>query len=85
MLADEMGRPMSSIPTLHPDAGNFSSNRPFQGDVFDLVFCGATSQRAHARADYRNSQERLRLVTSHLVVALQRLRHHGSLVLLMHS
>lgn len=85
MLADEMGRPMTSIPTLHPDAVNFSSDRPFQSDVFDLVFCGAAAQRAHARADYRNSQERLRLVTSQLVVALQRLRHHGSLVLLMHK
>ncbi|KAF1347199.1 hypothetical protein EJ07DRAFT_160453 [Lizonia empirigonia] len=85
MLADEIGRPTTSIPTTHPDVANFSSKRPFDGDIFDLIFCGATAQCAHTRADYRDSQERLRLVTSQLVVALQRLRHHGSLVLLMHK
>ena len=85
MLADEMGHPTTSIPATHPDIANFSSNRPFQGETFDLVFCGATAQRAHARADYRDSRERLRLVTSQLVVALQRLRAHGSLVVVMHK
>jgi 23S rRNA U2552 (ribose-2'-O)-methylase RlmE/FtsJ len=85
MLADEMGRPTTSIPTVHPDIANISSNRPFQGENFDLVFCGATVQLAHARADYRESQERLRLATSQLVVALQHLRDHGSLVLVLHK
>ena len=64
ILADEMGRTTMSIPTIHPDIATFSSNRPFQGDMFDLVFCGTTAQRAHARADYREPQERLRLATS---------------------
>ncbi|KAF1828722.1 hypothetical protein BDW02DRAFT_593085 [Decorospora gaudefroyi] len=85
MLADEMGRPTTSIPTTHPDFATFSSNRPFQGENFDLVFCGATVQRAHARADYRKSQERLRLATRRLVVALQRLLDQGSLVLVLYK
>jgi 23S rRNA U2552 (ribose-2'-O)-methylase RlmE/FtsJ len=85
MLTDEMGQPATSIPGTHPDFPNFSSVRPFRDERFDLVFCGAAVQRAHPRAEYRESRERLRLVTSQLVVALQRLRDNGSLVLLMHK
>ncbi|CAO2648220.1 Nn.00g074870.m01.CDS01 [Neocucurbitaria sp. VM-36] len=85
MLTDEMGRPATTIPDTHPDVERFSSNRPFQDEEFNLIFCGAAVQRAHPRAEYRESRERLRLVTSQLVVALQRLRDDGSLVLLMHK
>jgi 23S rRNA U2552 (ribose-2'-O)-methylase RlmE/FtsJ len=85
MLAEEMGRSIKSIPTKHTDVARFSSKRPYQGEIFDLVFCGATAQRAHARADYRESSERLQLVTSQLILALQRLRDHGSLVLVLHK
>ncbi|KAL1595004.1 hypothetical protein SLS59_008555 [Nothophoma quercina] len=87
MLANEMGRPATSIPTQHPDIAKFSSKRPFQNETFDLVFCGATgatTRRAHADEDY-DSHKRLRLVTSQLVFALQRLRNRGSLVLVMHK
>jgi 23S rRNA U2552 (ribose-2'-O)-methylase RlmE/FtsJ len=85
MLTDELGRPTTTIPNTHPDVRNFSSQRPFQNEKFDLVFCGAAIQRAHPRAGYREPNwERVRLTTSQLVVALQRLRDKGSLVLLMH-
>jgi hypothetical protein len=86
MLANEMGRPATSIPTQHPDIKKFSSKRPFQNETFDLVFCGATGARlAHAGAEHHESHKRLRLVTSQLVFALQRLRNQGSLVLVMHK
>jgi SAM-dependent methyltransferase len=85
MLADEMGTPAASVPGTHADSGNFSSHRPFSGEEFDLVICGAAVQRAHARAAYRESRERLRLITSQLVVALDRVREGGSLVLLLHK
>jgi 23S rRNA U2552 (ribose-2'-O)-methylase RlmE/FtsJ len=85
MLADEMGRPTTSIPTDHTDFAKFSSRRPFKKETFDLVFCGATVRYVQARAEYRESHERTRLVTSQLVVALQRLRQRGSLVLVMHK
>lgn len=88
MLANEMGRPATSIPTQHPDIAKFSSKRPFQNETFDLVFCGATgatTRRAHADAEHHESHKRLRLATSQLVLALQRLRNQGSLVLVMHK
>jgi 23S rRNA U2552 (ribose-2'-O)-methylase RlmE/FtsJ len=88
MLANEMGRPATSIPTRHPDIAKFCSKRPFQNETFDLVFCGATgatTRRAHAGAEHHESHKRLRLATSQLVFALQRLRNQGSLVLVMHK
>jgi 23S rRNA U2552 (ribose-2'-O)-methylase RlmE/FtsJ len=88
MLANEMGRPATSIPTQHPDIARFSSERPFQNETFDLVFCGATgatTRRGHAGAEPHESYKRLRLGTSQLVFALQRLRNQGSLVLVMHK
>jgi 23S rRNA U2552 (ribose-2'-O)-methylase RlmE/FtsJ len=88
MLADEMGWPATSIPTHHPDIAKFSSKRPFQDETFDLVFCGATgatTRHADAGAEHRESHKRVRLATSQLVLALQRLRNQGSLVLVMHK
>ncbi|KAH7381135.1 hypothetical protein DE146DRAFT_728734 [Phaeosphaeria sp. MPI-PUGE-AT-0046c] len=87
MLANEMGRPATSIPTQHPDRAKFSFKRPFQNEKFDLVFCGATgatTRREHAAAEHHESHKRLRLATSQLVFALERLRNRGSLVLVMH-
>jgi hypothetical protein len=88
VLANEMGRPATSIPTQHPDIAKFSPKRPFQDETFDLVFCGATgatTRLEHAGAEHHGSHKRLRLATSQLVFALQRLRNQGSLVLVMHK
>lgn len=85
MLADEMGTPAKSISVTHADSANFSSHRPFLGEELDLIFCGAAVQRTHSRAAYRESRERLRLTASQLVVALQRVREGGSLVVLLHK
>jgi 23S rRNA U2552 (ribose-2'-O)-methylase RlmE/FtsJ len=85
LLADEMGISAESISGSHPDSANFSSQRPFLGEEFDLIFCGASVQRTHPRAKYRESRERLRLTASQLVMALQRVREGGSLVVLLHK
>jgi 23S rRNA U2552 (ribose-2'-O)-methylase RlmE/FtsJ len=88
MLADEMGRPATSIPIQHPDIAKFSSERLFQNERFDLVFCGATgatTRHVDAGAENYASHKRLRLATSQLVFALQHLRNQGSLVLVMHK
>jgi 23S rRNA U2552 (ribose-2'-O)-methylase RlmE/FtsJ len=87
-LADEMGRPATSKPTQHPDIAKSSSKRLFEHETFDLVFCGATGARTEhvpADAEHHESHNRLRLATSQLVFALQRLRDQGSLVLVMHK
>lgn len=90
MLVNEMGlgRPATFIPTRHPNTATFSSKRLFGDEIFDLVFCGATgatTRRACAGAEHHEPHKRLRLATSQLVFALQRLRNQGSLVLVMHK
>ena len=90
MLVNEMGlgRPATFIPTRHPNTATFSSKRLFGNEMFDLVFCGATgatTRRACAGAEHHEPHKRLRLATSQLVFALQRLRNQGSLVLVMHK
>lgn len=86
MFAVEMGlaADLSDIPANHPDRSAFSSDRPFQGMEFDLVLCDGQVLRTHPRLGYREKCEELRLLTSQLVLALQRVRHGGTIILLLH-
>ncbi|KAK4160729.1 S-adenosyl-L-methionine-dependent methyltransferase-like protein [Cladorrhinum sp. PSN259] len=84
MLSDEMGVAKSSIPPDHPDASSFSSDRPFEEEKFDLVFCDGQVLRTHERGEYREKVESTRLLTSQLVLALQRIRWGGTMVILLH-
>lgn len=83
MLATEMGAPQ--IAPNHPDAANFVFSQPFSNRRFDLIFCDGQVLRRHQRAEYRERREAWRLLTSQLVVALQRVREGGTLVLLLHK
>jgi hypothetical protein len=83
MLASEMG--ITDVPMNHTDASNFLQDRPFQSQVFDLVFCDGQVLRTHSREEYREQVEAKRLLTSQLVLALQRIKHCGKLVLLLHK
>ncbi|KAK0618871.1 hypothetical protein B0T14DRAFT_478734 [Immersiella caudata] len=83
-LAEEMGVSVSAIPADHPDAALFTSDRPFLGEQYDLVFCDGQVLRTHERGEHREHTEAARLTTSQLVLALQRIRPGGTLVMLMH-
>ena len=83
MLATEMD--IINIPAEHPDARNFLSDQPFHGKKFDLIFCDGQVLRMHSRADYREGREAWRLLTSQLVLALQRIREGGKIVALLHK
>lgn len=85
MLAAEMGVDIDTeIPASHPDAGRFLPDRPFEGDEFDLIFCGGTLLRTHQRPEYRQHCEGTRLQTSQLVLAMGRVRQGGTLVVVLH-
>lgn len=83
MLAAEMD--VTSVPAEHPDATNFVFDRPFYGEAFDLVFCDGQVLRTHSRAEYREKREAWRLLTSQLVLALQRVKQDGKIVILLHK
>ena len=83
MLATEFGA--TDIPPTHPDRAEFVTDRPFEDESFDLVFCGGQVLRSHSRGPHREQTEPLRLRVSQLILALQRIRKCGSLVMLMHK
>ncbi|KAM7219755.1 hypothetical protein V8F06_004789 [Rhypophila decipiens] len=85
LLAEEMGVVVpGDIPPSHPDAALFSSDRPYFGSQFDLVFCDGQVLRTHERGEHRADHEAVRLLTSQLVLALQRIRPGGTMVILLH-
>jgi 23S rRNA U2552 (ribose-2'-O)-methylase RlmE/FtsJ len=84
MLAKEFGAP--EIPDNHPDKENFIlDKRPYFGRSFDLVFCDGQVLRTHARSDYREKTEATRLSCSQLILAFQRIKPGGTLIMLLHK
>ncbi|KAF2019547.1 hypothetical protein BU24DRAFT_341125 [Aaosphaeria arxii CBS 175.79] len=84
MLAKDMGVEAKDVPTDHPDAQNFIFDQPFSGQDYDLVFCDGQVLRTHERPDYREHGEIGRLRAAQLVLAMQRIRENGRLVMLLH-
>lgn len=66
---------------------NLSSERPYLGQAFDLVFCDGQVLRTHAqhRDTEREKFEARRLTCSQLILALQRIRDGGTLIMLLHK
>ena len=83
MLAEEFG--VTSIPADHPDAGNFSTKRPWHDTSFDLVFCDGQVLRTHSVASYRARKEATRLICSQLILAMQRIKPGGTFIMLLHK
>lgn len=85
MLVGEMGVRLDEVPPTHPDYARFLTERPYIEETFHLVFCDGQVLRCHQRAEYREPNEALRLTVSQLVLALQRIRPGGTLVILLHK
>ncbi|KAL2040578.1 hypothetical protein N7G274_006557 [Stereocaulon virgatum] len=83
MLAEEFG--VTAIPADHPDAGNFSTKRPWYDTSFDLVFCDGQVLRTHSVASYRVPKEATRLICSQLILAMQRIKPGGTFIMLLHK
>ncbi|TVY22745.1 hypothetical protein LHYA1_G008593 [Lachnellula hyalina] len=69
----------------HPDRKKFLTIRPFKFHSFDLVFCDGMVLRTQQREDYREGNEVIRLSTSQLILAMQRIKAGGTLVMLLHK
>ncbi|MCJ1461466.1 hypothetical protein MMC07_000063 [Pseudocyphellaria aurata] len=80
-LATEFG--VSTIPETHPDPSSFTTNRPYLGDLFHLVICGGQLVSDPDRSRHRERLENVRLSTSQLILALQRIVTGGTLVMLL--
>lgn len=82
MLAGEMG--IDDIPTTHPEAPKFHLEWPFPRDLYDLVICDGQTLRTHQVADYRRMSEQTRLFNVELIIALQRIKPGGTIIVLLH-
>jgi 23S rRNA U2552 (ribose-2'-O)-methylase RlmE/FtsJ len=69
------------------DVPALSSDRPYFGQLFDLVFCDGQVLRNHAehRDETREKFAALRLCCSQLILGLQRIRPGGTLIMLLHK
>ena len=85
MLAAEFG--VRDVPANHPDASEFSFERPWVTKAFDLVFCDGQVLRAHANhiSEYRETCEATRLMCSQLILAMQRIKPGGTFIMLLHK
>lgn len=84
MLSSEFG--FEDIPQDHTDATKFlRGQHPYLDVAFDLVFCDGQALRTHGRSPYREHKEALRLACSQLILAMQRIRHGGTLIMLLHK
>ncbi|PVH86684.1 hypothetical protein DL98DRAFT_557208 [Cadophora sp. DSE1049] len=85
MFAKEFGVDDHEIPTKHPARASFRTERPFISQKFDLVICDGQVLRTHERPEYREATEATRLTNSQLILALQRIRQGGTLIMLLHK
>jgi 23S rRNA U2552 (ribose-2'-O)-methylase RlmE/FtsJ len=74
------------IPEDHPDKAEFlHGERPYLNKSFDLIFCDGQVLRTHTRSTYRDRKEALRLSCSQLILAMQRIRPGGTMIILLHK
>lgn len=85
MLHEEFG--VTEVPNDHCDKSNFSNERLWYSQSFDLVFCDGQALRTHGPhiADYRRQVEADRLRVSQLILAMQRIASGGTFIMLLHK
>lgn len=86
MLLHEFSTKSFNIPNNHPDAANFITSSPFNGQVFELVLCDGQALRTHERAKYRETmREARRLLAAQLIFGMARMKQGGTFVILLHK
>lgn len=83
MLSAEMGFP-NLVLQDHPSASKFSNAIPYEGRKFDLIFCdGQALASKEPEGEFNHCATRL--TCAQLVLALQRIRPGGTMVMLEHQ
>ncbi|TVY81576.1 hypothetical protein LSUE1_G003403 [Lachnellula suecica] len=73
------------VPVTHPEQQKFLTIQPFKFHSFDLVFCDGMVLRTQKRESHRETTEVTRLACSQLILALQRIKVGGTVVMLLHK
>lgn len=86
MLSTEFGIDATDIPDTHPDKANFlPGQRPYLNRTFDLIFCNGQVLRMHTHSSSPERNEARRLTCAQLILALQRIRTGGTMIILLHK
>lgn len=85
MLAAEYG--LSELPIDRQGILQLTLKRPWPTKLYDLVFCDGQVLRTHQphRESRREQSEAARLTCSQLILALQRIKPGGTLIMLLHK
>lgn len=72
---------------LHEEKNRFIEKQPFGSLEFDLIFCDGQTLRTHKRSEYRGfgDKEPVRLRNSQLIIALDRIKTGGTMVIKLHN
>ena len=78
---------IEDLPHDHPEFSKLDDTLLWTGRTFDLIFCDGQALRTHTPhiAEYRRQVEAVRLNVSQLILAMQRIRSGGTLIMTLHN
>lgn len=78
---------ITDIPKEHPEFSKLDDLLLWTGKTFDLVFCDGQALRTHEPhiAEHRRQVEAVRLTVSQLILAMQRIKIGGTLIMTLHN
>ena len=78
---------ITDIPKEHPEFSKLDDRLLWTGKTFDLVFCDGQTLRTHEPhiAEHRRQVEAVRLTVSQLILAMQRIKIGGTLIMALHN
>lgn len=81
-LAGDLG--LDSIPETHPGANTFVLPKLLCAETYDVAICGCQTTRIQQREHWRAGLEGRRLHLAQLVIAMDHLNDHGTLIVVSH-
>lgn len=78
---------VAEVPHNHRELSKISDKRSWNGRLFDLIFCDGQTLPAYESyiADCRCQEEAARLTVSQLILAMQRIKSSGTVIMLLHD
>ncbi|KAM0795671.1 hypothetical protein BDR22DRAFT_825810 [Usnea florida] len=78
---------ITDLPKDHPEFSKLDDSLLWSGKTFDLIFCDGQALRTHQPyiAEHRRQVEATRLTVSQLILAMQRIKSGGTLIVTLHK
>ena len=78
---------ITDLPEAHPEFSLLDDSLLWTDKTFDLIFCDGQALRTHKAhiAQHRRQVEAIRLTVSQLILAMQRIKSGGTLIVTLHN